>query len=301
MSDLDKSAHWRARLSADWSGRRETGHFDEAPKSCYNIYELKICDIFSMTLSRPKGSSMSENLLMQRFYRGQEEQARGIVVVIDVIRAFTVAAYAFGGGASSLRLVRTVEDALALRERDPEALLAGEIGGRLISGFDLNNSPYLMSQADVRGRRIIQRTGAGTQGAVGARNATHLLIASLANARATAHYAARLSAATGLPIAFLPTESASSGVLRNEDKYCADYIEALLTAPETAPALLADRVARLHVEGRFYHWGENKDEDFPQGDLEKILGADHFDFAMVGTRKEYQSVTYVEIEKRSAF
>ncbi len=46
---------------------------------------------------------------IRRVYRGQAEQAEGIVIVIDVIRAFTVAAYAFAGGASGLWLVRTVE------------------------------------------------------------------------------------------------------------------------------------------------------------------------------------------------
>lgn len=242
---------------------------------------------------------MQDAPLIRRVSRGQEEEAAGVVIVIDVIRAFTVAAYAFAGGASDLWLVRTVEEAMTLREYSPEALLAGEIGGRLIPGFDLNNSPHRMAQADVRGRRIIQRTGAGTQGAVGARNAAHLLVASLSNARATASYAARLSRESGLPITLLPTESNSNGILRNEDKYCADYIEALIQSPETAPDLLRDRLARLHAEGRFSHWGESRDEDFPPGDLEKILAVDRFDFAMVGVRKHYKNVEYVEVEKRT--
>src|SRR5579883_1599931 len=102
---------------------------------------------------------MPHTPVFQRVFRDQAEEAEGIVIVIDVIRAFTVAAYAFAEGARELWLVRTVEDALALRELAPDALLAGEIGGRLISGFDLNNSPYMMTRANVRGRRIIQRTG----------------------------------------------------------------------------------------------------------------------------------------------
>jgi 2-phosphosulfolactate phosphatase len=242
---------------------------------------------------------MQDATLMRRAYRGQEEEAEGIVIVIDVIRAFTVAAYALAGGASELWLVRTVEEAHALRERDSDALLAGEIGGRLIPGFDLNNSPHTMAQANVRGRRIIQRTGAGTQGAVSARNATHLLVASLATARATASYAARLSRESGLPITFLPTESNDAKVTRNEDKYCADYIEALIQQPEAAPDLLQDRIARLHAEGRFYHWGEARDEDFPAGDLEKILAADRWNFVMVGERRTYRDFEYVEVQKRA--
>ncbi len=221
--------------------------------------------------------------IIHHISREQAEQAEGIVVVIDVIRAFTVAAYAFAGGAQRLWLVRTVEEALALREREPGALLAGEIGGRLIPGFDLNNSPYMMARADVQGKRIIQRTGAGTQGAVRARNAVHLIAASLTTARATARYVAHLSASAGLPITFLPTESSFGGVLRNEDKYCADYIEALIIHPETAADVLSDRLARLEAEGRFHHWGEDKDEDFPPEDLEMILAVDRFDFVMVGT------------------
>ena len=41
-------------------------------------------------------------------------QARGVVVVIDVMRAFTTAAYAFGAGVVEIDLVTTVEEALAL-------------------------------------------------------------------------------------------------------------------------------------------------------------------------------------------
>lgn len=240
---------------------------------------------------------MQQAPVFYRFPRAQAARAEGIVVVIDVIRAFTVAGYAFAGGAERLWLVRTVEEALALREYAPGALLAGEIGGRLIPGFDLNNSPHMMSRANVAGRLIIQRTGAGTQGAVGASEAVHLLAASLATARATARRAAHLSASTGLPISFLPTEGNHDGLLRNEDTYCADYIEALITQPETAGEVLQDRLNRLHAEGRFYHWGEDKDEDFPPEDLDLILGADRLDFALSGTHHTHQDFSYIELVK----
>ena len=126
------------------------------------------------------------NLEIRRVNLQDATVAQGVVIVIDVIRAFSVAAYAFSRGAQRLWLVRSIEDAFALREREPNALLAGEVGGRLIPGFDFNNSPSLMAAADVNGRLLIQCTGAGTQGAVGAVNATHMLICSLVNAKATA-------------------------------------------------------------------------------------------------------------------
>src|ERR1700686_2509811 len=107
---------------------------------------------------------MTNNLDIRRIYLLRAAEARGIVIVIDVIRAFTVAAYACAGGARRLWLVRSTDEAFALRQQETWALLAGEIAGRLIPGFDLNNSPSLMAATNVQGRTIIQRTGAGTQG-----------------------------------------------------------------------------------------------------------------------------------------
>lgn len=237
---------------------------------------------------------------IRRVYREQAAQAEGIVIVIDVIRAFTVAAFAFARGASNIWLVRTTEEAFALREQDPTALLAGEIGGRLIPGFDFNNSPFLISQADLQGRRLIQRTGAGTQGAVGARNATHLLICSLTNARSTVLYAKRLSETSGLPITFFPTASSISQTEPNEDDYCADYMEALLTRRETADDLLKERIQRLFEADRFAHLGKDADRDFPAGDKDKVLAINCFDFVMAGTRASlhregFSSIEYIDV------
>ena len=43
-------------------------------------------------------------------------KATGLVVVVDVIRAFTAAAFAFAGGADSIILVSTVDEAMALHD-----------------------------------------------------------------------------------------------------------------------------------------------------------------------------------------
>src|SRR5260370_15203182 len=107
-----------------------------------------------------------QDLEIYRVGRYEAAEARGVVIVIDVIRAFSVAAYALAGGAQALWLVRTVEEAFALRERNPGVLLIGEVGGGLIPRVDLHNSPALMTASDPRGRILVPRTGAGTQGAL---------------------------------------------------------------------------------------------------------------------------------------
>jgi 2-phosphosulfolactate phosphatase len=222
-------------------------------------------------------------------------QARGVVIVIDVIRAFTVAGYAFARGATRLWLVRTIEEALALRAREPQALLAGEVQGRLIEGFDINNSPARMAKADVRGRLIIQRTGAGTQGAVLASHARHLLLCALTNARATAIYAQTLAASTDRVITLLPTGTPEDFAYGEEDPLCADYIEALLRGRGDTLDILDKGIERLHTSRRFELW-EQGHIDFPFEDIAAVLDVDRFNFAMIGTRKEWQGITYVDVQ-----
>ncbi len=234
---------------------------------------------------------------IQRVEQPDAAQARGVVIVIDVIRAFSVAAYALAGGARSLWLVRSVEDALALRQREPEALLAGEVGGRLIPGFDFNNSPARMAKADVQGRLLIQRTGAGTQGAVGAVNATHLLPCSLVNARATAVHARHLAETTDSLITLMPTEGASVDEVKPiEDHLCADYLEALLRQRADAPQVLAESIARLRASGRLSIF-ERGFPDFPFEDIAAFLAADRFGFAMVGTREYWNEIAYIHVQR----
>ena len=68
-------------------------------------------------------------------------RARGIALVIDVFRAFTVAPHLIAAGAARVIPVAAVEDALALRERLPGVVLIGERHARRLPGFDAGNSP----------------------------------------------------------------------------------------------------------------------------------------------------------------
>ena len=77
-------------------------------------------------------------------------QATGLVVVIDVIRAFTTAAFAFAAGANSITLVSTVEGATQLRDQIPDGLIMGEVMGLPPDGFDFGNSPSALVGADLK-------------------------------------------------------------------------------------------------------------------------------------------------------
>jgi 2-phosphosulfolactate phosphatase len=110
----------------------------------------------------------------------------GAVVAVDVIRAFTTAAYAFAAGARHIFLVDSVAEALALKADNARLLVMGEDRGHRPPGFDFSNSPVEIAAADLDGRTLVQRTSAGTRGVVAAKSATRLWCASLVCASATA-------------------------------------------------------------------------------------------------------------------
>lgn len=205
--------------------------------------------------------------------------ATGAVVAIDVIRAFTTAAYAFAAGASEIILVGTVQEALRLRDRFPGALLMGEVEGLPIPGFDFGNSPTEIAGSDLAGRRLVQRTSAGTQGVVRSTGAGLLLAASFVCAGATARY---LRQAQPDGITFVIT-----GILEeregDEDRACADYITALLRGEKPDPAPFIRRVYES-TTGRYFI---NPNQfQFPPADLERCMEVDRFDFAMLVERRE---------------
>ena len=84
-------------------------------------------------------------------------------VVIDVIRATTTIVTAFRHGVRSILPVATPEEARSAQASLPAALLAGERGGKRISGFDLGNSPREFTPDVVRDRDVILTTSNGTK------------------------------------------------------------------------------------------------------------------------------------------
>jgi 2-phosphosulfolactate phosphatase len=203
-------------------------------------------------------------------------EARGLVVVIDVLRAFTTAAYAFAGGATEILLVRTVEEAFALKALVPDALLIGEVGGRLIPGFDLDNSPTHMAAADVAGRPLIQRTGAGTQCAVLCSDVDALVLGSLVVAAATVRH---VSARSPDVVSLLATEPTHDAL--NEDDACADHLQALLAG---RPVDAERTAATVRAAGMEREIVQRLGADFPATDIDLAVAVDRFDFAMTAER-----------------
>lgn len=205
-------------------------------------------------------------------------QAKGIVVVIDVLRAFSTAAYAYSLGAREILLVGTVEEALALRSQIPNSKVMGEVNGLRPDGFDFGNSPTYLSNEDLSGVTMIQRTTAGTQGVVRSQNAEVLLASSLVVANATVEHIKSLGAEE---VTFVITGKNFGG--GDEDLACGEYLEALLRGTQPDPKPYIQRV--LASKDASQHFDPNK-IGFPFTDLEYCTQIDKFDFALPITRED---------------
>jgi len=197
--------------------------------------------------------------------------ATGHVVIVDVFRAFTTAAFCIAAGAREIVLVADHEQALEMKRRDPSLFLTGEIDGRPIPGFDVGNSPSAIERLDLGGRRVVQRTSSGTQGVVAADRAQAILLGSFVIAGATLRHLKRHAEEVSL---IAMGQNAREDA--DEDLACARYLEAaLLDRPMPPPlvTLLADRA----VEG-WPDW-------FPRRDAELALEVDRFDFALPVSRE----------------
>ena len=208
---------------------------------------------------------------------GGARSARGTVVIIDVLRAFTVSAYALAEGAVCCRLTGTVEEARALARRVPNSVISAEEEGLPVPGIPLSNSPTLVRQAGLRGRTLIQRSTSGVQCVLGVQGAEALLATGLVTAAATARWIlSRRPEVVAL---------VASGEDRGhpEDRACALQLEALLRGKSID---LRQLLAPLRESQRYAQVTAGRWPGFPASDLELALTDEQFDFAMPLARDE---------------
>jgi 2-phosphosulfolactate phosphatase len=127
------------------------------------------------------------NIEILEFVKGAKK-ARGLAVIIDVFRAFTVACYAIDAGAYRLIATAEPEDALKLKMQYKNSVLVGEREEKKIPGFDFGNSPTEIIKTDFTGKTVIHSTTAGTNGLVNAVNADTVLTGSFVNVIAVTDY-----------------------------------------------------------------------------------------------------------------
>lgn len=202
-------------------------------------------------------------------------KARGVVVVIDVLRAFTVSAYALAGGAREVLYVADLERAREVAAGIPGAVLSAEVGGLPVAGVAISNSPTMIEAADLAGRVLVQRSSAGVQSLAAVAGATSLFAAGLVVAGATARAILDLEPELVTLVA--------SRADHPEDGACAAYLAGAL---EGSRPDLDDLLRVLRASGRYAELAGGSVPGFPATDLALALELDRFDFALPVERSE---------------
>ena len=201
-------------------------------------------------------------------------QARGLTVIIDVFRAFTVEAWLSHNHAAAILPVGDIQTALDYRAAHPGTLLCGERGGRKIDGFDFGNSPSAIEHADLTGKTVVHTTSAGTQGIANAHGAQEIIGGALVNAAAIARYIkSRNPEEVSLVCMGLAGKEETE-----EDTLCARYIRSLL---EGRP--LADMDAEIDLLKRTSgakFFDPAQQDVFPEADFHLSTQVDRFDFVL---------------------
>jgi 2-phosphosulfolactate phosphatase len=148
------------------------------------------------------------------------KHSRGLAVIIDVFRAFSLACYLIDRGVEKIIPVGEKEQAFAIKESHPEFILIGERDNRKIPGFDFGNSPYQTCGFDFRGKTVVHTTSAGTQGIVNAGNAETVITGSFVNADAIIRYIRKINP----DFVSLVCMGYSATHPTEEDTFCAEYI-----------------------------------------------------------------------------
>ena len=200
--------------------------------------------------------------------------AGGLVVIIDVFRAFSTCCYLFAGGAEKVIPVGELERARRLKEENTGYLLVGERSGRELPGFNYNNSPSEIVDEDFTDETIIFTTSSGTQGLMAARNADELVTGSLVNLDAVVNY---IKEQDPDRVSIVPMGKGTKEPA-DEDELCARWMEKKLRGEE--PGDTDSAIEELKQgDGKRFFKEENQDWS-PETDFYLCTDLNRFDFVI---------------------
>lgn len=202
------------------------------------------------------------------------KQAKGLTVIIDVFRAFSLECYLYDMDVEQIRPVGTIEEAFTLRHRIQNSILIGERHGKKCDGFDYGNSPSAILKNDMAGKTVIHTTSAGTQGIVNATYASEIITGSLVNAKAVAEYIIARQPHTVSLVCM------GNGGVRPapEDELCAEYIKSLLEDREFLD--FEQRVSNLKNSGGKHFFDMARQDIFPKADFYMCVKHNKFPFVI---------------------
>lgn len=204
--------------------------------------------------------------------RGEEDKAKGLVVVIDVFRAFSTTCYIYENGAEKIIPVGEIELAYDLKKQNNEYILMGERNGYIQPGFDYGNSPWENRNVDFNGKTVVLTTTAGTQGIIRVKDiADEIITGSFVNAGAVINY---IKHKNPDDVSLLCTDTPNNPA-RDEDMVCAKYIRNALTGEQNDFSKIKEHLQNDGPGDDFFNLSVTSR---PKEDFELCLELNKFNF-----------------------
>lgn len=200
-------------------------------------------------------------------------EARGIAVVIDVFRAFSVESYVINNNVKELIAVGDKDLAYEYKEKNPNVILIGERKGVKLPGFDFGNAPSTLINEDFTGKTVVHTTSAGTQGLVNSKYADEIITGCFLNAKAIVKYIKEKGYET---VSLVCTNLGSKDAIE-EDTLCALYIKSLL---EDRVEDFDERIDNLRYTSGAKFFKEELKDVFPREDFDLCIKRDIFNFVL---------------------
>ncbi len=207
------------------------------------------------------------------------KKAKGLTVIIDVFRAFSVACYVMNNNAKTILPVSDIEHAYELKHQNPDYILIGERGDRKPEGFDFGNSPSQILNVDFAGKTVIHTTSAGTHGLVNAVNADERITGSFVNAPAIVQYIKMKKP----KVVSLVCMGYSMKQPTEEDTFCAEYIKACLENQSTDFNKMRKTIR--HTSAKRLFIPENQAFS-PASDFDLCTDLGRFNFILIAEKKD---------------
>lgn len=213
-------------------------------------------------------------------------QLQGIVVVIDVFRAFSTSCYIANKNPKRIIATDSVSRAFSLKEQlGDEAVLVGERQGIKIEGFDYGNSPTEIQESSIKDKTIIHTTTAGTKGLLQQNHIADVICGSFVNAQAIQNYILDQNYQS----ISLYCTARKRKVIGEEDYYFASYLKNELE--KQATDFIQIRKALKIGSGA----GFKKGGFAPESDFDYCMALNSFDFILQRIDSVYSNC--VELEK----
>lgn len=217
------------------------------------------------------------------------KQARGLTVIIDVFRAFSVSCYAVGNGSEKIIPVGDIGIAYNLKKDNPGFILIGERGGKKPQGFDYGNSPAQIEHACFTGKTIIQTTSSGTQGIANAINADEIITGGFVNVEAIINYIKKHNPGVVSLVAM-----GTSGIcIADEDKLCAEYIKNAIENKSNNFPEIVEYLRHYSSARKFF----DPEKDWaPERDFDLCMSLNKFSFVLKVEPHDEKKVILKRIE-----